>query len=265
MKMPLAAQAAFDRRQLGRDRTGMVDLRSFDEGMVLAIGGRIANPAGTFFEIGDKAAEGNYYFNLPNVSPPPGLPGIPITFAYPEDIFEKYYIPAVIVRRDDVVADMARWHPGAQQYKTTGIGAIPLALDLPNGTRVRGFSSKEYLEQAEPVDLLYTVSILAKHRQGIGARSEVNAVFKHVLRIFQAYGQIPVIDSIGDLRTYEAFREGVSMLDDLSEVSARMVGFAVTVRVEAELDLADPVEVGAQTNQPAVTKLPSIALKTNVD
>jgi len=259
--LPPAASEAFARRAAGLDRSGEVDLRAFDEGMVLALGGNVIDKDGHVYSCGNPNAKGDYYIRLASVCPPPGLPGIPITFAYPVDIFAKYYIPAIIVRRDDIVADMFRWQPGATQYTAPGPGAIPVG-ENEQGTV---FSSKESLPQAEPVDLLYTISILAKHRQGIGTRKEVNAVFKHVLRRFQAYGAIPVIDSVGDIRTYEAYREGITMLDDLSEIGARMVGFAVTVRVEGELDLADPTVIGAETGNAPVTSPPQVNFSVDVE
>lgn len=222
---------AIDARLAGRSRTGTVDLRAFDEGVVRTLGGEIIND--------------NYWLRLESVSPPPGLPGIPITFAVPEDVFEKHFIPAIIVRRDDITTDMSRWHPGLEQYGVPAEGALPVTI----GSRT-GFDRMETLSQPEPNDIMYTISILAKHRQGIGTRRELGAVFNHVLRTFMAYSQIVVEDSIGDLRTYETFREGVSVLDDLSEVSARTVGFAVSIRVEAELDLADPKVYRTVTKSP---------------
>jgi hypothetical protein len=83
----------------------------------------------------------------------------------------------------------------------------------------------------------------------------VNAILRKVLGVYQAYGRVIVKDTLGDYRTYEAFREGISILDELSEVAGRMVGFAVTIRVEAEFDLVDP------TTARTVTSLPRLSME----
>ena len=99
---------------------------------------------------------------------------------------------------------------------------------------------------------MYTVSILGRHRQGIGSSKETNRILQYVLRFYNAYGSLEVIDDLGDRRTYEVFREGISMLDDLPEVSGRMIGFAVTLRVEAELDITFPKEFRKATGLPGL-------------
>ena len=61
------------------------------------------------------------------------------------------------------------------------------------------------------------------------------------------------MDSIGDVRTYEAFQESISPLDEVSEVVDRVIGFAVTLRVEGELDLLDPETKNTVTALPTIT------------
>ncbi len=242
--LPAAEKAELLQRELGLARTGTVDIRSFDEGVVQTLGATIIND--------------NYYLQVQGVSPPPGLPGIPVTFAFPEDVFEKYFVPAIIVRRDDISADMARWHPGARQYAAPALGSIELEAQTPAGVK-KGFNKIETLPQAEPVDIMYTISIVAKHRTGISARRELNAVFQAVLSVYQAYPVVVVADSVGDKRLYQAFREGVSILDDLPEVAGRMVGFAITIRVSAELDLVRPTVTGEPGSLTGiVTKMPTV-------
>jgi len=70
----------------------------------------------------------------------------------------------------------------------------------------------------------------------------VNQLLDYVLRIYAPYCTVAVSDSLGDLRSYHAFMESISHLDELGEVTGRMIGFALTLRVEAELDLNDPTE-----------------------
>lgn len=256
MALPPAEVAAEELRKDGIRRTGTVDLRSFDEGVVVTLGATI-RPS-------DIAKDGDYYLDVAGVSPPPGFPGVPVAFAFPEDVFDKYFIPAIIVRRDDLSADMVRWHPGLEQYRAPAKGARLLTAVTPAGVK-QGWDKLETLPQAEPLDLMYTISIVAKHRTGIGGRHEVNAVFRHVMSVYQAYSTVQVTDSIGDVRLYQAFREGVAVLDDLPEVGGRVVGFAVTLRVSAELDFVDPTSTGdAGTGSTVVTQMPSVKMTPKV-
>jgi hypothetical protein len=149
----------------------------------------------------------------------------------------------VEVRRDDIAQAMERWMPGTQQYRAPADGAQPLSVTLPNGVTVTGYDRMEIVAQAIPFDITYTISVKARYRGAPGQRNQVNGLFANVLRRYPPYGKINVVDSIGDLRSYEAFNEGISNLDNIVEVQDRTLGFAITLRVEAELDLKDPYTV----------------------
>lgn len=251
----------------GKRRTGMVDLRSFDEGVLRTLRACLLASDGTRLDVGSTASDANYYLLIEGVDPPPGRPGVPVTFAYPEDVYEKHVLPTVVVRRDDISAAMQRWHAGQTSYRVPAYGAQPRTVTLPdvNQTQLTGYDKYEEMPQPEPVDILYTVSILARHRQGIrrpdaelqglglSPRQEANRILQYVLTFFHAYGPLFVKDDLGELRTYEVFREGISMLDDLPEVAGRVVGFAVTLRVEAQLNLAPPTVSRAVTSLPSIT------------
>lgn len=227
---------ALRKRVQGSARNGTVGIRSFDQGVVETVGAVI-----------DPESE-NYFIKIEGLDPPPGMPGVPVTFSYPEEVFEKYKLPVLLVRRDDIAPAMQRWHPGAAKYRAPGSGALPVTVGTTSS-----FDRFENAQQATPFDLVYTLEVRARHRGGLGVRNQANRLLDHVLRVYQPYGAVVVQDSIGDYRTYEAFMEGVSVLDEVAEVAERMIGFAVTLRIEGELDLNDPV------TKRAVTKLPKIS------
>lgn len=113
----------------------------------------------------------------------------------------------------------------------------------------------EILPQAIPYDIMYQISVRARFRGAPGNRNQVNALFGHVMRVFPPYSKIDVVDSIGDLRGYEAFNEGISNIDVIAEVQDRTLGMALTIRVEGELDLKDPQTV------PTVRRVPVLNTK----
>lgn len=263
MRDPQVPQGCVEDRAEGRQPSGMVGLRNFDEGVVITLGGKLGEESG-------KGSESNFYLPSSVLSPvdaPPGLPGIPITFSHPEDMYERYRQPVIVVRRDDISPAMNRWHPGMHEWRVPARGAQDRQVVFGVGTTtertVTGYDRYESKEMAVPFDITYSLSILARHRgKGGGAprhvpvgfegaagspRNQVNQILDHVLRVFPPYCQVFVIDSLGDTRRYSAFMEAISHLDEVPDVTERVLGFAVTLRVEAELDLNDPIVERAVT------------------
>jgi hypothetical protein len=240
-------EALRDRTE-GRARTGFVNLRSFDEGVVETLGARIDEETENYFlnleeveTVGFDPPVSSHFHRGP-VDPRPGLPAIPVTFAYPEDVFEKYSIPMILVRRDDISPALQRWHPGTLQYRAPGRGAHPSEYkQYQTSDPVKGYDRVEQVDQAAPFDLSYTINIVARNRGAPGVRNQANRVLDHVLRIYQPYCRVLLKDSVGDARSYSAFMEGISHLDEVADVTDRVIGFAVTLRIEGELDLNDPV------------------------
>lgn len=216
-------QQDFAVRQAGSARPGYVTLRDFDQGIVQTLGATVSNNA--------------YYVQALNVSGPPGWPGVPVVFSYPEDVLQEYRLPFVLVRRDDITPAMERWQSvGALEYAVPGYGALPKQVTGPGGVVAQGFTLTETRPQAIPYDISYTLEITARHRGAIGQRNQINSILYHVLRRFPVYGQVQLTDSIGDPRSYECLMEGVSPLDNIAEVTDRKLGFSISLRVLAELD-----------------------------
>ena len=215
----------FPRREAGLERTGQVYLRDFDEGVKITLRPILDNQV--------------YYLDVPGVNGPPGKPGVPLIFANPEEILTKKHIPSVSIQRDSIAPTMNRWHGTDQlQYRTAALGALTKSVTTPGGVVVTGVDSTEQLTQAIPHDIGYTITIYASTRDG--QASHAQAILRYVQRIYQPYSVVYVKDSVGDFRTYSAYMEGVAILDTVAEVGERHIGFALTLRVEAELDLNDP-------------------------
>ena len=236
VSFPDPEREQYQARVDGSAPTGYVDLYDYDEGVVVTLGATKRQAPG------EPDGHVNYYIDIQDVAAPPGQPGIPVVFAYPEDTFEKLVLPTFIVRRDDISADMQRWHPGAEQYRAPAKTSRSSPVSV--GGQAVSFVPDivEIQRQGEPNDLMYSIIMQTRHRAGVNAKREANAMLRYVMGKFQVYGSTYVRDSVGDWRTYETFREGISIIDDLPEVAGRVIGFAVTIRVEAELDLIGPIE-----------------------
>lgn len=243
------ATGTLEERVMGIRPKGYVGLRNFDEGVVETMGATVDEERQNYFIMADKLAP---------MAPPPGLPGIPVTFSHPEDIFERYRLPVIVVRRDDIAPALQRWHPGAEQWHAPAEGARPVSVEVGDPkfpTTLSGFDRYETQQQAAPFDITYSITIMARHRgfgpadrkghrnpSGDGSpKTQVNQALDYVLRHYQPYTTVWVKDSLGDNRGYSAFMEAISHLDEVPEVTDRVLGFALTLRVEAELDLNEPI------------------------
>ncbi len=246
-------------RTEGRARTGFVDLRSFDEGVIETLGAAVDEKLVEYFLKIEEVSTVSFDpppsspFHRGVVDPRPGLPGVPVTFASPEEALKKYTIPVILVRREDFSPALERRHPGLKQYRTPARGSLPVQYrSSPEAPVQGGFDRMEQIEQAEPYDISYTIQVAARNRGAPGITNQVGRLIRHVLGVYKANCTVWVRDSVGDLRGYEAFQESTSNLDDVAEVTDRVIGLAVSLRVEGELDLNDPEVRRTVTRAPAL-------------
>jgi hypothetical protein len=248
--MALVGLEELRERAEGRRQNGTVTLRDFDRGIVETLGGEVwYSPTSKDPDVEcDPALKKlgifpNYFVQVEGVSPPAGLPGVPVTWSFPEDLFERYQMPVFWVSRESLDPAMNRWHPGSRQYRAPSKGALPVVSgDLS------GWSSFDDRQQAVPYDLAYVLNI--ENRQEAATRNNANVMFMYAIRRFQPYAKIGLFDSIGDIRTYDCFFESSSNLDETQDVTKRKIGFTLNLRVEGELDLTDDETKTAVTDAP---------------
>ena len=224
-------------RVLSKDneRTGDVWITDFDRGVILTLGGEV-RPRGDMYVVK----------NMPGIAPPPdpttGGPyeGVPVYFAFPDERIDTKILPSFVVRRDDITPAMSRWHLGNQQYNVPALGADQVTVTNPRTGEVvaQGYDEMEEKAQAVPFDLLYTIQIRARYRNNL--KVEAMKMLQFALKRYQPYTTVYARDSLDEVRSYTAFMESPSAMDTKPDVSGREMGFNISLRVEAELDLNDP-------------------------
>lgn len=240
------AEQALRDRYLGDARNGEVHLRDFDQGVVETFGGVIVNTD-------DPSCEwnGNYFLlNVAGVKAPPGMPGVPVNFSFPEDTNDVFIYPSVVIVREDISPAMNRYQPGTIQYRVPSLGAIPTEGQW-GGKTFQGFNRMAERRSAVPYDISYTVNVYAYRRGDTpgaiqGVKGNANALLEYVLRWYQPYTAIDVYDNLGDRRVYFATVDAASPLDDVANIAERTIGWSISMTVEAELDLTP------ETNSPTV-------------
>lgn len=229
------AQIALEERTYGKARNGEVHIRDFDRGVVETFGGRVVYAE-------DCAWNGNYFLlNAPGITPPPGMPGVPVNFSLPEDTNDVFIFPSVVIVRDDIAPATNRFRPGALQYRVPAYGALPAQTQW-GYKKATGYNKMAEQGAAVPYDISYTINVYAYRRgntpgAGNGNKANANALLEHVLRWYQPYTGIDVYDNLGDRRVYFATTEAASPLDEAANIGERIIGWAIPLIVEAELDL----------------------------
>lgn len=222
-------------------RTGEVLLEDFDRGVVVTLGG-VVNEAETHYVIKD----------VPGISAPPDFEGVPVYFAFPDEVLEDLILPCWVVRRDSISPAMSRWHQQMLTYRIPAPGAREITVTNPRTGEVTatGYSHYEQKNQATPFDLLYNIQIRARYRNNLEVPAMKMLTF--TLRQYPPYCQVEVMDTMEKRRTYDAFMETPSAQDTQTNVADREIRFNVTLRVEAELDLSDPYVQRALGENPTV-------------
>jgi len=235
----------------GKVRLGEVQLWHYDMGVAETLGAKWL-----------RGTNGTYQFFLPDVpglALAPGAPGVPIVFEVSDDLFRTNKLPAVIVRQTGLTNALGRWHPGSMQYRVPARTAEPREV---NGAK--GYSHYEQRQQAVPYDLEYTLNIACRNYGGQdgGTINEARHLLQYVWRVYQPYCTVYVRDSSSPAvhegeetcyRAYTAFLEDVQPEVQVLEVTGRIIGYSLRLRVEAELDLNPARTVAAVTQPPVIT------------
>jgi hypothetical protein len=173
-----------------------------------------------------------------------------VVFAFPEDVFSKYRVPIVVVRRDSFDPALERWNQGAQEF----------VVAAPEATQVRGFNGKlgatKRLTRPAPIpyDISYTITITARHRGATGIKNQVNALTQYINRVYPPRSVVLVKDSLGMTRTYDTISDSFSSADELIDIADRSMGNMLSLRVLGELHIEEDVV------QNQITQLPDLSV-----
>jgi len=233
-------QGTFPERALGSARNGRVGIREFDEGLVRTMGATLqTHPGGS--------GDGWFLSGVPGVCPPAGYPGIPVIITQSDDAFGDYVMPILAVRPEPPAHAPQRWHSvGHRQYRTAAAGALPSSVEV-NGETVTGYEAYEEMPQAQPTDFTYEIRAIGRTKGGFFEglpRDQASTLFMHLLKRYSHHNMsaaVYVVDTVGDIRRYSCFLESMNSEVETSQLSDRVVQFSVTIRVEGELDITDPL------------------------
>ncbi len=205
-------------------RSGIVWIRSFDEGVIKSLGGVVRTS-------GD--GKNNFYVPItPGSCMTPGTSlDLPVIFGNPDPLFEKKTYPAFVVTRGSVTPALERWHSQGAMQEFYGVLGTEVVVD--GKTR---YNQVEQSPQAWPYDITYTIAVYSKYEY------EAQTLLRHMMMKFPPRCHVSIVDSLGDVRTYDAFVDSdISDLSEIVDISDRVKSYSLSLKVEAEIDLVAPI------------------------
>lgn len=174
---------------------------------------------------------------------------VPVTFANSEAYINIWKLPGIFIHRDVIEPDLTRYSQELEDFRRPAPnaaivdGAVALVDPLgPNAVMSR--------VRAEAYNLTYTIDMIARYQ------TDANALLRAVLPRYKQQKAVIVQDSKGDYNEYTAFLESVDQLNEVLGVTLKHHGWSLTIRVIAELDLAE------NDIRPTVTSIqPQVVLK----
>lgn len=155
---------------------------------------------------------------------------IPVYFSQPEPIFQKKIFPFITIFREDITPAMHRWMGVGQLEYRAGVSGTSIILN----SGVSGYTQYQSKPQAYPFDITYTISVWDRYER------TALTILQKVLKAYPPVGRLIVYDSLNLRRSYEYYLEGaIANLQEVIDPVTRARGYAITIRVEAELDLEE--------------------------
>lgn len=172
------------------------------------------------------------------------MPGIPVIFVNPDDAIQHYNMPCFRITREDVSPALERWMSLHLKSRKPAPGATPVTVNY-GGRTLTGWSKYEEQDGSWPFDISYTITC---ESSGLAARTECLLMLRYLMKKMPPYGVVTARDSLGKDRKYNIFVEGPSELGMVTDIRDRGMIMALSVRIEAELDLSDPRVIAAVTS-----------------
>ena len=239
----------------------LIDLKDFDRGVITSVGGVLVD-----ITVDDDVRQ-HYALNCPGlreypdesnmpqeIRPLPFFPDnhVPVFFMHPEDVFQAYILPCIIVRRGDLTPAFDRQPWWGFQRKPTST-ARPVRVKVGANTFINGFDSYAEKRNPWPWDIGYEVQALAR------SRNDSIPLLKCILRAIRPpWFSVAVLDDQDCRRLYDAGDVTVSDVSELSDIADRTIGWNISFTVRGELDQDDETISGVAGAAGVITGLPEI-------
>jgi hypothetical protein len=237
-----------------------LSIRDFDRGVVETLGGELVD-----LEIDGQTRQA-YAVKVPNLyeypdsegftedlRPLPAYPTgyVPIFFMHPEEVFQPFILPCIVVRRSDFTPNFSR-APYWNYCRVPAPDANPIYVEI-GGKIVQGWDKYITREGDRPYDIGYEVHTMAR------LMNDELRIFTQVLKITRDHWfSVFVKNSTGESGSYRAGPVSISDQSELVDVSDRTLSHMIGFDVWAFLTLSDDVVSGPGD---IVTAIPEITFR----
>jgi len=207
---------------------GTMSLRDWDLGCFLTIGAYT-----TTYEI-DGSLRAAYICDVPRVNS--GLERfdnkVPVFFDAPEDPYQDFILPSLVFKQNDLSPAFDR-QPYAHMV-ARGPAKDAEVITLEDGTV--GYSRYETQVRGDPYDITYDLNIWAKEK------SVANWIMAYVMKKLRPpWFNFKVVDSLGDVRYYDAGELTFSNTAELADIAERYASYTLSYTVRSEIDTFDEI------------------------
>jgi hypothetical protein len=223
------------------ERTGNVDYYDFDEAVARGIGALPDEVKNEWY----LPLEG-IFINVDGRQEP--IDRALVVYKRPEPTQITATVPMIAIIRDSVTPADERLLTPVVSYRLPCEGADRVSIG-----DCLGWTSYEQKDKEFPYDFFYTVECWARFR------TVAQILLQMMMKRFPHRGSVTVVDGIDNPRVYATFQQGITDLTDVSSLVERIPGYALSVRVEAELTLGnEPICVQAFTGERTDAPLPGV-------
>jgi len=222
-----------------------VGLKDFDRGMILSLGSQLIDlqidgDTRQAYVLKVNGLETNLEFYAPYV---------PVFFTTPEDVFQPYRLPCVVIRRNDLTPAFDR--SPYYGYQRTSAPTAQKVMIPTNSGMLTGYNKYVRAELPTPFDIAYDIQMYARTQ---------NTAIPLLMKLLQVcrppFFSVAVFDSVGDKRQYDAGEVSVSNGSELSDIADRTISYTISFSIRGELDLVPQVAENS-----IVTALPNIGIQ----
>lgn len=218
---------------------GTLSIRDWDIGCYITLGSEIV----TYTIDGDT--RGQYVVDITGIDSEITRfqNKVPVFFDAPEDPYQDFILPSFVFKRNSFRVAFDRQPYAGTVARGPSHDAIPVTL--PTGET--GWSKYEVQRRGDPYDISYDLNIYGRRRV------EANLMLAHVMRVMRApWFEFKVVDSLGDVRYYDAGEMDISNTSELADIADRIQSETFSFMVHAEIDTFEDVVSPAMVD-PRVT------------
>tara|TARA_Y100000310_G_C20683507_1_gene817530 strand:+ start:2114 stop:2824 length:711 start_codon:yes stop_codon:yes gene_type:complete len=222
-----------------------MSLRAFDKGVMETLGAVLANTTV------DGELRSHYVRTFSGVSTNiQGFNGaVPFFFAMPEDVYQAFVLPCVLIRRTAYTPafERATWYG---YERAPDVNANPIVVTRPDGSTINGYDAYAEKLISTPMNIGYDVQVLAR------TQSDFLMIFQTLMMTMRPpFFTFGAIDTGNCLRHYDAGPVSLSDTSELSSIGDRTISSTISFEVQGEIDYR------YETNTiPPLTDLPNVEL-----